>query len=210
MREDVYVARGEKTRVRPFYRSDVDQWQAWPDHPDPLYATHNPKRMPGSVRDAWYRDLIDRQDQQPYVVEDLDGRMIGRIFLRHVHSAQGVAVLGIDLRPDIVGRGYGSDALQAFLRHYFFELGFSRILLTVALYNERARRSYQRCGFESVGRHWGDHDVSVRPLLEQPRYGEVRRYFRRFKRGLQTQYHDMLLTAERFKALTTVDQQPRH
>ncbi|MBI4492312.1 MAG: GNAT family N-acetyltransferase [Chloroflexi bacterium] len=205
MRDEVYLARGAKTRIRPFFRSDVDRWLAWPDHSDPLYVAYNPHRMPGWRRDAWFRDLVERQRQQPFAVEELGGEMIGRIFLRHVHRAQGVAVLGVDFHPGFVGRGYGTDALRAFLRYYFFEQGFRQLLLSVAAYNERARRAYVRCGFETVGGHWDRHDPRLLELLRQPEYRALRAAFRQTAQGLEVQFEDMLLTAERFKSLEASD-----
>jgi RimJ/RimL family protein N-acetyltransferase len=199
MRDETYVATGRRTRIRPFFRSDVDRWQAWPDHLDPLYAAYNPRRMSGPMRDAWFRDLLDRQRQRPYAVDTLDGQMVGRIFLRHVQPAHGTAVLGIDFHPGFIGQGYGSDALRAFLRYFFLELGFGQMLLTVAVYNVRARRLYRQFGFEVIHRHWDKHDVRARPLLGEPRYQAVRPYFRECGRGLEAAYEDMLLTAERFK-----------
>lgn len=201
MREEVYLANGEKTRIRPFFRSDVDRWVEWPDHGDPLYVAHNPTRIARPMRDVWYRDLIDRQRQQPFAVEDMSGGLIGRIFLRHVHPTEGVAVLGIDLHPGFVGHGYGTDALRAFLRYYFCELGFREILLTVAAYNERAQRAYERCGFKVIGSHWDRHDARIRRVLRQPRYSAVRTLFRQTTTGLEARFVDMELTAERFQAV---------
>lgn len=199
MRAQVYVAWGERTRIRPFSRSDVDRWQAWPDHPDPLYAAHNPRRMPGPLRDTWYRDLVERQRQVPYAVDGLTVLTIGRIFLRHLQPDLGTAVLGIDFHPGYVGQGYGSEALRHFLGYYFFELGFGRMLLSVAAYNERARRAYLGCGFQSLGRYWDRHDPRVRPHLCASRYDSVRRFFRANGGRLEAQFEDMLLTRERFQ-----------
>lgn len=201
MRDEVYLARGAKTRIRPFFRSDVDRWLAWPDHVDPLYVAYNPKRIPNWRRDSWYHDLVERQQQQPFAVEDLGGEMIGRIFLRHVQPHSGAAILGIDFHPNFVGLGYGTDALRAFLRYYFFEQGFRQIVLSVADYNERAKRAYVRCGFETIGRHWGRHDARIRLLLRQPAYSAARVAFRVIGRALEARFDDMLLTAERFREL---------
>ena len=206
MHEQVYVAYGQKTRIRPFFRSDVDRWLEWPDHPDPLFAAYNPRRMPPWLRDVWYRDLVERQRQQPYAVDDLDGLMIGRIFLRHVRPTEGASILGIDLRPDRLGCGFGSDALRAFLRYYFSILGFRKVFLTVASYNLRAKRTYQRCGFQVIGYHWDRHDVRAAALLRRPDYRALAEAFRQTRHGLEARFEDMVLTAERFRAVWGEDQ----
>ena len=51
------------------------------------------------MRDAWYDDLVNRQGQVPFAVDDDDQCMIGRIFLRFVNRVEGGSVLGNRLRP---------------------------------------------------------------------------------------------------------------
>jgi diamine N-acetyltransferase len=186
-----YLVSGERTRIRRFTRRDVDRWLDWPDHPDPLYSPYNPLRMTGSMRDAWYADLTDRQAQLPFAVDDLDAQMIGRIFLRFINRDEGGSVLGIDFDPRFVGNGYGSDALRAFLRLYFGRLGFQRLLLSVAAYNVRARRSYERCGFTYLGTHWERLRCEA-DVLGDDRYLEVRPLFRTGRAGLEALFHTMV------------------
>ena len=187
-----YLVEGERTRLREFSRRDVDRWMEWPRHPDPLYSSYDPPRMTGPVADAWYDDLVRRQGQQPYAVDDHDGQMIGRIFLRFINRVEGGSVLGIDFDPRFVGQGYGTDALRAFLGYYFGALGFSRLLLSVAAYNVRARRSYERCGFRYLGPHWERLKCDANVFVEE-RYAEVRPLFRRTRTGMEALFHMMEL-----------------
>lgn len=187
-----YLVEGALTRIRCFTRRDVDRWLEWPSHEDPLYSPYNPLSMTGTQRDAWYEDLVDRQKQQPYAVDAPDGAMIGRIFLRFVNRIDGASVLGIDFDPRHVSQGYGTDALRAFLAYYFGALGFRKLALSVAAYNTRARRSYERCGFVYVSRHWErlrcDADV-----FQDPRYAELQPLFRGGRLGLEALFHTMEL-----------------
>jgi diamine N-acetyltransferase len=185
-----YLIESSRTRIRAFTRRDVDRWLEWPNHDDPLFSSYNPLPMAGSVRDAWYDDLINRQGQDPYAVDDLEGAMIGRIFLRFVNRIEGASVLGIDFDPRHVSKGLGTEALRVFLGYYFGALGFSKLVLSVAAYNARARRSYERCGFVYTSRHWErlkcDADV-----LRDPRYEELLPLFRRGRLGLEALFHTM-------------------
>lgn len=187
-----YVAEGERTLVRRFNRRDVDRWLAWGRHADPLYSPYDPQTMSGSMRDAWYDDLIHRQEQIPFAVDDFEGQLIGRIFLRFVNRVEGGAVLGIDFDPRRVGQGYGTDALRAFLGYYFGPLGFRRMLLSVAAYNIRARRSYERLGFRYLGTHWERFRCDAN-ILADDRYEAVRHLFRRTRTGLEALFHTMEL-----------------
>jgi RimJ/RimL family protein N-acetyltransferase len=185
------VAAGPRTRVRPFTRADVDAWQRWPDYREPLLVGTSPRRMSPDQRSRWYDDITQRQRQIPFAVDDEAGDMIGRIFLRHVRHEEGSAVLGIDLHPDYLSRGYGTESLGAVLRYYFEEMGFQRMLLSVAAHNTRARRCYESLGFSSVGSHW---DAHVGPdLSTQPSFTYVRHLFRRGPLGLESLFYDMRL-----------------
>jgi len=185
------VAAGPRTRVRPFGRADVDEWQAWPDYAEPLLVGTSPRRMAPDQRSRWFEDITQRQRQIPFAVEDEQGQMIGRIFLRHVRRDEGSAVLGIDLHPARLGQGYGTEALGAFLQHFFEGMGFSRMLLSVAAHNSRARRCYESLGFVTIGSHW---DAHIGPDVTQQRpFADVRHLFRRGPLGLESLFYDMQL-----------------
>jgi RimJ/RimL family protein N-acetyltransferase len=185
------IASGARTRVRAFTRADVDAWQAWPDYPERLLVGTSPRRMPPDQRTRWFDDITQRQRQIPFAIEDESGDMIGRIFLRHVRHEERSAVLGIDLHPDYLGVGYGTESLGAFLHHYFEHMAFERMLLSVAAHNVRARRSYESLGFVTVGSHWDAHlgpDVS-----NETQFAHLRHLFRRGPLGLESLFYDMRL-----------------
>jgi RimJ/RimL family protein N-acetyltransferase len=185
------VAAGPRTRVRPFTQADVDAWQAWPDYPEKLLVGTSPRRMALGQRARWFEDITRRQHQIPFAVEDETGEMIGRIFLRHVRAEEGSAVLGIDLHPAYLGQGYGTEALGAFLHHYFENMGFERMLLSVAAHNIRARRCYESLGFKTVGSHW---DAHIGPdITGDSNFAYVRNFFRRGPLGLEALFYDMRL-----------------
>jgi RimJ/RimL family protein N-acetyltransferase len=53
---------------------------------------------------------------------------------------------------DAWGRGYGTEATELMLEHAFTRLDLHRVALTVFEFNERAIRSYEKCGFVAEGR----------------------------------------------------------
>ena len=60
---------------------------------------------------------------------------------------------GLGLRPDLVGQGLGLDFFNAGLAFARERYEPRRVYLHVAEFNERARRVYERAGFEVVSRH---------------------------------------------------------
>jgi [ribosomal protein S18]-alanine N-acetyltransferase len=78
-------------------------------------------------------------------------------------------VVGLGLRPDLTGRGFGLAFLEqglAFARERFEPAAFR---LSVAAFNERAIRVYERAGFERV--RIFDHETAgaVHPFVEMAR-----------------------------------------
>ncbi len=60
---------------------------------------------------------------------------------------------GLGLRPDLVGHGLGIEFFNAGLAFARERYEPRRVYLHVAEFNERARRVYERAGFEVVSRH---------------------------------------------------------
>jgi ribosomal-protein-alanine N-acetyltransferase len=70
---------------------------------------------------------------------------------------------GLGLRPDLVGQGLGLEFFNTGLAFAHERFEPRRVYLHVAEFNERARKVYERAGFQLVSRH-------VRSL---GRFGEV-------------------------------------
>ena len=48
-------------------------------------------------------------------------------------------------------RGYGTDAVTAYLAYLFHEFNLHKVYLRVEEYNARAQRAYEKCGFRRDG-----------------------------------------------------------
>lgn len=60
--------------------------------------------------------------------------------------------MGLAIRPEDQGQGYGSEALQWALEWAFVHAGLHRVALDVAEWNERATKLYEKLGFVLEGR----------------------------------------------------------
>jgi len=114
------------------------------------------------------------QTSFPYAICLLgEQRSIGTIFLRGVDKVSGSGVVGIFIGDRrYLGKGYGTDALNALLDFGFGEVRLERIELEVFDYNLRAIRSYQKAGFQTDATlrrsrfHRGEHhDVHLMSIL---------------------------------------------
>ncbi|HEX2140805.1 MAG TPA: GNAT family protein, partial [Candidatus Limnocylindria bacterium] len=97
----------------------------------------------------------------------------GNVMLRDVDRENGSAEASIVITDKrLQGQGLGTDAMNCLLDFGFGELRLERISLRVFDYNRRARRSYEKSGFQVDavlhrsrfyrGEH---HDVEVMSIL---------------------------------------------
>jgi RimJ/RimL family protein N-acetyltransferase len=199
LKNEVYLARGARTKIRRFTRPDVDEWVSWPRHADPLFRDYNSPDLKPHERDIWYSERLARNDHSMYAITDLEGRLIGRLFLRQIDRVQRSAVLGVDLRSDMLSEGLGTDALRAFNDYFFKTRGYEILKLDVAAYNYRAQRVYEKLGWAYTGERWPIYpSIFAQEVFTDPRYEPLRRFFRRGPGTVSVLHLDMELSRERW------------
>jgi RimJ/RimL family protein N-acetyltransferase len=173
------LLQGVRVNIRPLTRADLDAMAAWRPFDDPLFAEANWMHRSPQKLDRWYTHYSQDPKRLLYAIVGEGGQLIGCLTLREIDSRRS-ARLGITLGADFVNQGYGTEALALFLDYYFEELGFQKMVLDVAAYNWRAIRVYERLRFEKVGqRERPAGSRKALAFLQEPRYAEVRQFFRR-------------------------------
>ena len=81
----------------------------------------------------------------------------------------GEIVIGLGLRPDLTGLGLGSAFLEAGLAFARERFQPARFRLSVATFNERAIRVYERAGFVPLRTYDHETNGGVYPFLEMTR-----------------------------------------
>lgn len=193
--------RGEKVIIRPMVGEDVDKMAAWRPFADPLYSLWN---RPSQSSDDYIRFQAQADDpsRRWYAVEDLAGRLVGRLSLRRI-SRRKSAHLGITLGADYVGQGYGTDAIGTFLVYYFQEMGFETLYLDVAAPNRRAVRCYKKCGFKHISSHYEGIGSDGRlAFLKDDVYRGIRRFFKKKKGRNVVLFYDMKIEKKDLKPQT--------
>ncbi|UCD97106.1 MAG: GNAT family N-acetyltransferase [Candidatus Bathyarchaeota archaeon] len=126
------------------------------------------------IKDTWKL----RQERKAFLfaIETVaDNKLIGGSGLFKFDWTSRSAEVGISIyNPDYWGKGYGVESLNLLLRFAFKDLNLNRVELEVFEFNRRARKCYQKVGFQAVGRRrrarfidGQHHDSIIMDLLRE-------------------------------------------
>lgn len=75
--------------------------------------------------------------------------------------------MGLGMRPSLTGRGNGTDFVQACVNRCLSELApGQKLFLSVASFNRRAIRVYQRLGFHTVREYKSESGGKTHDFIE--------------------------------------------
>ncbi|MBE2271377.1 MAG: GNAT family N-acetyltransferase [Anaerolinea sp.] len=127
---------------------------------------------------------VDEYEFAPFSIRTLvEDRLIGFLAIKDIfwQARHCMFFISIGLDADR-GKGYGTDAVRVMLKYCFWEMNMNRVGLEVMLYNDAARRSYEKVGFTAEGtlrqlvyRDGVYYDVLLMSMLRpewEARYGE--------------------------------------
>jgi RimJ/RimL family protein N-acetyltransferase len=149
------IVRGERVWLRPLERDDLEvSLQAVNDR-EISDLVGFPGPISRAMSERWFDEEVLKQHGERaffFAICELgSAELIGQCGFNEVRG--GVrADVGIFMLPKYVGRGYGTDAMNALIDFGFGELGLQRIGLHVSPGNDRAIRSYEKSGFRHEGR----------------------------------------------------------
>jgi ribosomal-protein-alanine N-acetyltransferase len=117
---------------------------AW--HYDGVYAFYDADQ---DLEDL--HELLDPQGRADryYAVVDEYGELVG--FFSFNQDVNGDVTLGLGLRPDLTGKGLGQAFLASGLAFAKEKFSPETFRLSVATFNRRAIRVYERAGFQHDG-----------------------------------------------------------
>ena len=190
------VARGEKTYIKKLQRKQVDLMQWWGHHRDPLFDSYNFPIMNEREREFWYQKKKHSFSRRCFAVYNLEDRFVGNISLRNIRWLKRTSELGIVFDPNYINKGYGTDSLKTFIKYYFETMKMKELKLKVALFNERAEKCYQKCGFhfkEIEYDYFEDQDFKI---YRWDKLMDYQNYFKFENNILFCKYKSMYITRE--------------
>ncbi len=177
------MIRGERVTLRPVDPDqDLEACFRWVN--DPEVTRHLRHLGPPITRTQERERLARHRDPASEImlaIESEDGTHIGNCGLIGISPVSRTAGLGIFIGDPLYwSRGYGTDAVRTLCAYGFVELNLQRIALSLNATNERARRCYEKCGFQLEGR-LRRADYTEGRYVDELRMGILREeFFERF------------------------------
>lgn len=142
--------------LRALEPADLDRTWKWHNDPSLYGWLVSPFRHVSRLsEEEWLRKKMSYSQSEIQLAICLEegNCHIGNIHLRNIDWISRHAETGIFIGDaEHWSKGYGEQAMRLLLRHAFNDLGLHRVWLTVFDDNQRAIRSYEKCGFVVEGK----------------------------------------------------------
>lgn len=146
---------GALVRLREYRKEDVPLAQSFLNDLETRSLLNPRLPYPYTLADEekWFEQQSANHEAYNFAIETLEkGKYIGGCGINEIDWKVRVAEVGIFIGDkDYWGKGYGTDAMEVLLRVCFEQLNMRKARLHVFSYNDRARRSYEKCGFQAEG-----------------------------------------------------------
>jgi len=187
LQEPIY---GKKVILKPMQIEDVYSMMAWGTHEDRLFFDYNFPYMTEDEICAWF-ELKTKRFRRCFSVFNYNKQLVGYIALRNVKIIRKKSELGIVFDPNYLSEGYGTDSLIALLKWYFDTFKFKKMVLSVAAYNYRAIRCYEKVGFKKTKEYYDEFmNYKINPI-EDRNYSQIKHFFRQKGEKIQVLYYKM-------------------
>ena len=119
-----------------------------------LLVTNIPFPTTAWEEDEWVKSQkASNSGEYNFAIEDLETHTyIGGCGIQEINWVSRVATVGIMVgNKEFWGKGYGTDAMKVLVKFIFEEMNINKVKLETFSFNERAIKSYEKCGFKTEG-----------------------------------------------------------
>jgi RimJ/RimL family protein N-acetyltransferase len=146
---------GEKVRLREYRKEDIPLRIKYINDPElqKYLVSDTPYPMTLHEEEKWFESISALGDTYKFAIETSEGcRFIGGCSINDVDWKNSVATVGIFIgNKEFWGKGYGTDAMTTLISFIFAQMNINKIRLTCYSFNDRAIKSYEKCGFKVEG-----------------------------------------------------------
>ncbi len=147
------ILHGNALMLRPFDRRHADQTRAWVNDLDLARLLDRGHPVTDAEHERWYDSLVGRQDCVFFAIETApEGLHVGNVWLWGIDARHRKAEVRILIgATDQVGKGLGTEALVLLTGYARERLNLHRLYAHVLSTNPRARRAFEKAGFQLEG-----------------------------------------------------------
>lgn len=187
---------GERIRLKRLELDDIKKMMNWGINQEDLFDDYNFPHMSDAEQNMWFARK-NQHGKRCYCIFNKTNRLIGYIALRKLNYLDKSGEIGIVMDPDYHNMNYGTEAITLFLIWFFRDFKFNKLNLTVAAYNKRALRCYEKIGFVPKKFHYDKfYNETMDPF--DGNHKDIEKYFRDSDSGMQTRYIKMTISQKQF------------
>lgn len=187
-----------RVKLKPLEPIDVYEMRKWGRHDDPLFKDYNFPHFNDAEVMQWYNYRVTRKNSKCFSVYNEEDRMIGYINIRNIKKFKKTAELGIVFDPKVLNRGYGTEAIMSLLEYYFNTMNMKALHLSVAKFNKRAIRCYEKCGFKIIREYIKKHSTIFDEKYDKESHVWNKEYFTIKNNVIYCKYYEMRIQKEDF------------
>ncbi|WP_373897419.1 GNAT family N-acetyltransferase [Haloimpatiens sp. FM7315] len=147
---------GEKVCLRAYKEEDIKKAATFVNDKElkKLLVTTIPFPMTMWEEESWIKSQkASSSGEYNFAIEDIETKKyIGGCGIHNVNWLARVAEVGIMIGDkNYWGKGYGTDAMKVLMKFIFEDMNINKIRLSTFSFNERAIKSYKKCGYAVEG-----------------------------------------------------------
>jgi RimJ/RimL family protein N-acetyltransferase len=152
---------GSKVKLRPKHSVDAANDYSWRQDAELCRLDAAPPILCSfkEFLENYLDDLRRLNRSYRFAIETYEGRHIGNCSYFNLDEIKKEAEMGIMIGDRAYwNRGYGTDAIITSLNYFFSRTNIRRVYLKTLIWNTRAHKCFQKCGFVPCGQMFhGDY-----------------------------------------------------
>jgi RimJ/RimL family protein N-acetyltransferase len=146
---------GKLVRLREYRKEDIGLRVNYINDPEVMRYLESGIPYPVTLNEEikWFEAISAFKDSYRFAIEAIDySQYIGDCGINSIDWKNSVASAVIFIgNKSYWSKGYGTEAMQILLAFVFNQININKLRLNVYSFNERAIKSYEKCGFKKEG-----------------------------------------------------------
>jgi len=164
---------GDRIYLSPINIEDVELYVKWLNDFSVGDGTGFSQKVTTITKEKeWITKVHEKGEYQFAIIKKENDTLIGNCGLNDINHLKQTGEIGIFIGEESDrNKGYGTEAVKLLIKYGFEYLNLNNIMLTAYSFNERAIKSYKKCGFKEFGRR--HNVVTIKNKLYDDIYMEI-------------------------------------